>query len=127
HIDVDWQAGRFLRHQPHALDAEDIGDFVRVDEHRGGAVRDDGAGELGDRDHAALDVHVGITEAGDEVAAGGIDHLRALAAAIVEILADGGKAAAGDGDVGAGNDFAGVDVHPAAVADEGVGRGAAHG
>src|SRR5690606_31719253 len=93
----------------------------------GGAVRDDGAGELRDRHHATLDVHVRITEAGDEVAAGGVDHLRALAAAIGEIRTDGGKAAAGNGDVGTGNDFTGVDGHRAAVADEGVGRGAAHG
>ena len=31
--------------------------------------------ELGDRHHAALDVHVAVAEAGDEIAAGGVDHL----------------------------------------------------
>ena len=63
-------------HQPDARHAEHIGDLVRIDEHRGRAVRDDGAGELGDRHHAALDMHVRVAEAGHEVAPRGLDDPR---------------------------------------------------
>jgi hypothetical protein len=53
---------RLVVHQPHAGQAQHIGDLVRVDEHRGGAVRDDGAGEFGDGHHAALDMHVAVAQ-----------------------------------------------------------------
>ena len=41
----------------------------------GRAVRDDGAREFGDRHHAALDMHVPVAEAGDEVAPVRLDDL----------------------------------------------------
>ena len=51
---------RFVVHQFDAGQTEYVGDFVGVDEHAGGAVGNDGAGEFGDGDHAAFDVHVGV-------------------------------------------------------------------
>ena len=44
HIDVDRHGQRLVVHQPHARQAQHVGDLVRVDEHGGRAVRDDGAG-----------------------------------------------------------------------------------
>ena len=59
--------------------SEDIGDLVRVDEHRRRAVRDDGAREFRDGHHAALDMHVPVAEARHEIASLGLDDARLLA------------------------------------------------
>ena len=52
-------------HQPHAAQAQDVRNLVRVDEHRGGAVRHDRLHEAADRQHAAFDVHVTVAETGN--------------------------------------------------------------
>ena len=74
--DVDRLDQRLVMHQPHAGQAEHVGDLVRVDEHGGRAVRRDGADELGDGQHARFDVHVAVAEAGHQEAPVGLDHLR---------------------------------------------------
>ena len=61
---VDRHGQRLVMHQPHAFEAEHVGDLVRVDEHRGRAVRDDGAAEFGDRHHAAFDMHMPVAKPG---------------------------------------------------------------
>ena len=127
HMDVDGHGHRLVMHQPHARQAEDIGDFVRVDEHRGRAVRDDGAGEFGDGDHAALDMHVAVAEARNEIAAIGIDDLRFRPDTMRGIGAAIGEAAFDDGEVRAGDDLAGMDIDPSAVPHHKVRLGAAHG
>ncbi len=48
HMHVDRHGDRLVVHQPDAVQPQHIGDLVRVDEHRGGAMRNDGAAELGD-------------------------------------------------------------------------------
>ena len=58
------------------VEAEDVGDLVVVDEHGGGAVRQDGLGEAPDRDHRRLDVHVRVDEPGHQVGAVGVEHPR---------------------------------------------------
>ena len=126
HVDVDGQGLGFVVHQFDAGQAEDVGDFVGVDEHAGGAVGDDGAGEFGDGDHAAFDVHVGVAQAGDEVTAVSLHHFCLFPNRIVGIFADIGDAAVPDGDIGVGDDFAAVDVDPTAVFDDHRGRFAAH-
>src|SRR5690606_28517041 len=126
HVDVDGHGQRLVVHQAHAGQPQDVGDLVRVDEHAGRPVGDDGAGELGHGDHAALDVHVGVTQAGHKVALFGLDEPRLRADAVAGIRPDVGDATAGDGDVGAGQNFAAVDIDPAAVADDGIGMLAPH-
>ena len=127
HEDVDRQAHRLVMHQAHAGQAQHIGDLVRIDEHRGGAMRDHGAGEFGDRHHAALDMHVAIAQTRHHVAALGFDDFCLRPDGVRGIGPDIGETASGDGDVGAGNDFARMDVDPGAVADDHVGLGAPHG
>ena len=127
HEDVDRHGHRLVMHQPDAGQAQHIGDFVRVDEHRCGAMRDHRAGELGDRHHAAFDMHVRVAQARHKVAALRIDHLRCLADAMRRAGPYIGEAARGDGNVGAGDDLARMDVHPSAIADHRVSRVATHG
>ena len=93
---------RLVVHQPHAGQAEDVGDLVWVDEHAGRPVGNDGAGELGYGDHAALDVHVGIAQAGDKVALFGLNDAGLWANRMAGIRPNVGDAAAVDGHVGAG-------------------------
>src|SRR6185437_6565822 len=76
--------------------------------------------------HAALDMHVAVAEAGHEVAVTGLDHGGRGALRIAEVGADGGEAPVLDGDVGAAQDLARMHVHPAAVADQHVGRRPPH-
>ena len=69
---------------------------------------------------------VAVEEAGCQVAAGGVDHARALADAVGGV-AHVCHAAAGDRDVDVLLDLAGVDVHEARVLDDGLGRSGALG
>ena len=125
--DVDGLREGLVVHQADALEPHDIGDLVGVDEHAGGAVGGDGADEFGDGQHAAFDMHVPVAKAGDEVAALGVDDLRVRSDEAVEARAAPGEAAGFDGDVAAGEDLAGMDVDPGAVADHQIGGGAAGG
>ena len=121
-IDVDGRGERLVMHQADAFEAEHVGDLVRIDEHRGGAVRDDGAAEFGDRHHAALDMHVAVAQARHQVAPAGIDHLGALADGVAGVRPAIGEAARDDGKVGAGDHLARMHVDPAAVAHDQIGR-----
>ncbi len=64
-----------VEHPPHPLDAQHVGDLVRVGDDGGGAARHDGTRQLRRRHHAALDVHVGVDEAGQDPRAAQVEHL----------------------------------------------------
>src|SRR5690606_22613319 len=91
---------------------------VRIADRRGGAARQHGALELEGRDQAALDVHVGVDEAGHGDAAAPIDLARA---AVLFVRADDPVAA--DRDV-ALVQLAGRDVEEASALDHQVGGAA---
>ncbi|MCY1237915.1 hypothetical protein D9M72_506280 [compost metagenome] len=90
-------------------------------------MRDHRAGKFGDGDETAFDMHVGVAKAGHQVAAVRIDDLGVGADRVAGVRADIGEAASFDGDIGAGNDLAGIDVDPFSIADHEIGRLAAHG
>ncbi len=92
-----------------------------IDKHAGSAVGDHGAGELGRRHHPAFHMHVAVAQAGQDVAAGGI-YDGGVRADRVAGIADQGEPAGGDRHVDMGDDLARIDVHPAPVADDEVGR-----
>ncbi len=102
------------------------GSPVRIDKHAGRPVGNDGASELGHGDHAALDVHVGVAQTGDEIALFGLDEARARADSVTRVRPYVGDSAVINGDVGAGQNLAAVDIDPAAVANNSVGMLAPH-
>lgn len=107
-------AGRLrgeLLHVADAVETEDVGDLVRVGDGADGAVGDGDAGELRRGEHGALDVDVGVDEAGAEVAGVG-DGL---------VFADGGDFAVGDFDNAGENALVG-DVEDLAAEEHGEGR-----
>ena len=87
----------------------------------------DGADELADGQHAALDMHVAVAETGDEIAPARVDHPGLGADGPGSIRPAGGEAAGLDRDVAAGDHLAAVDIHPGAVADDEIGLCAAGG
>ena len=126
-VKVDRLLARFRQHQFDARHAEDVGHLVRVSEDGRRAVGDHGAGVFGDAQHAALDVHMRVQEAGHQAAAFRGDDFGLRADAIAELRADGGDAAGADGDIDMGDQFAGMGVDPASGADQQVGRPLPHG
>ena len=60
------------------VDAEHVGDLVRVGDDRCRAERQYEAGQLVDEKLHRLDVHVRVDEAGNDVLPGGVDRLPAL-------------------------------------------------
>ena len=74
HPNVDRLPGGLVHHHLDALQAEDVGDLVRVHEHAGRAMRDDGAHELGHGQHARFDVHVPVQQTWDQVLAARLHH-----------------------------------------------------
>ena len=125
HMHVDGHRCRLVMHQPHARQAEHIGDLVRIDEHRGRAMRDHGAAEFGDGDHAALDMHVPVAEPRHEVAPARLHHHRLGADRVAGIRPAIGKAPAADGNVRVLDDLARMHVHPAPAPHHEIGRLAA--
>ena len=123
--DLQRQAAALLEHPADAVEAEDVGDLVVVDEDGRRAVRQDRLGEPRDRDHRRLDVEMRVDEARDEVGAAGVEELRVRAARVARV-AEHGDAAVLDRDVGAVEDLAGVDVDEAPARDQEVGGRAAH-
>lgn len=125
--DVDRLHERFVVHHADPFEAEDVGDFVGVGEHGRGAVGDHGAGEFGGGEHAAFNVHMAITQAGDHIAVASVDDLGVRPFAMIGRGADKGDAACRDGDVMGRQDFAGVDIDPDAASDDRIRRRAACG
>ena len=121
-MDIDGHGHRLVMHQANAVQAEHIRDLVRIDEHRGRAVRDHGAAELRHRHHAAFDMHVRVAQAGNEIAATGIHHLGALADGVRGVRPAIGESPAGDCNIGSGNDLARMDIDPAPVAHDEIRR-----
>ena len=60
---------RIGEHEAHAVEAHDVADLVRVGADGRRAPRQDGAGEILGDHHRALDVHVRVDVAGDQVTA----------------------------------------------------------
>ena len=133
-----WRAGRHLReyvdglhqrlvmHHPHAAQAKNIGNLMRVGEHRRRAMRDHGGGEFGRRQHPAFDMHVTIAEARDQVTASRLDHLGIRADAMAGVRADIGETPGGDGDLPVQH-LARLHIDQFAATDDHVGRAAACG
>ena len=73
---LELEAAALLEHPTDAVEPEDVGDLVIVDEHRRGAVRQDRLGEARDGHHRRLDVHVRVDEPGHEMGTVGVEHAR---------------------------------------------------
>jgi hypothetical protein len=78
HEHVERQPLGGLEHPLDPCGSEHVRDLVRVGHHRGRAVRDDRAGELGRRELGGLDVHVRVDEAGHQVVAAAVDALASV-------------------------------------------------
>ena len=65
-MEFEWRPPAVFDHQLHALDAEDVGDFVRVGDRGDGAVNGREPSELARHHHRAFDVDVGIDETGHD-------------------------------------------------------------
>ncbi len=85
------------------------------------------AGKLRDGEHAAFDMHMAIAEAWTGVASASINDFCLGTDTVTGVTADEGEASVTDGDIRAGNDFAGVHIHPPGIPDYGVGGFAAIG
>ena len=125
--DVDRLHQRFVMHHAHTGQAEDIGDLMRIGEHRRRTMGDHRAGEFCRGQHAGFDVHMPVTKAGDHVAPVCLDNLGLRAGHIAGIRHNGGDPAGGDGDVVAWQGFAAVDIDPDAALDHRVGGRTARG
>ncbi len=77
---VNGRRGDSIEQPVDAVGAEHVGDLVRVGHHRSGAVGQDGASELVDRQLGGFDVHVGVDEPGHEVRARDVLALPAVVA-----------------------------------------------
>lgn len=75
HQYVEGHVGGGLRHGPDAGRAADICNLVGVGGYGGGAAGQDQLREPGGGHHTALNVHMGVDEAGDGVAARSVDLL----------------------------------------------------
>ena len=69
HVLAELGLFRILKHEAHAVEAHDVADLVRVGADGRRAPRQNGAGEIFGDHHRALDVHVRVDVAGDQVAA----------------------------------------------------------
>ena len=119
---IQRQRGGFVVHQLDACEAQHVGNLVGVDEHAGGAVRGDRAGELGHREHAALDVHGAVAQPGYQEAVRSLDDAGRRTDGAARVGADVGDASLGNRDVSVRNNFAGIDVDPTTLPDHQVGR-----
>ncbi len=64
-----------IMHHTHTGQPQYIGNLMRVGEHAGGAMRDHGSGEFRRGQHAAFNMHMRITQAGQHKATLCLDHL----------------------------------------------------
>ena len=117
---------RLVMHQAHTGQAEDVCDFVRVGEHRRGAVRDDGSTEFGRNQHTGFDVHMSVAQAGNDVPPLRFDDFGIRSDAVTGIGANIGEAALRDGDLPLQH-LARVDKNDLAAPDHGVGGRASGG
>ena len=85
----------------HALDAEDVGQLMRIPEHRGGALGEDDFGVALGWQMRAFEVHVGVHQAGRQVATGQGTHFMGVGAAAAGV--DAGDHLADDTDVSGAN------------------------
>ena len=68
HVLAELGLFRILKHEAHAVEAHDVADLVRVGADGRRAPRQNGAGEIFGDHHRALDVHMRVDVAGDQVA-----------------------------------------------------------
>lgn len=116
---VEGKLLRRIEEVTQALRAEHVGDFVRVADRGGGAVRQDATFKLVGRDQGAFNMQMRVDEAGDDHLVAGVDFTHA---AIVVIGAD--DAVAADRDVAAIN-LAGRDIEKAPALQHQIGGRAA--
>ena len=107
----------FVMHHAHAFQPQHIGDLMRVGEHRRGAMGDHSAGKFRRCQHAAFDVHMPVTQAGDHIAALCLDHLGRVAFAMAGVRPDKGNAARLDRDIMVRQGFTRVHVDPDTAGD----------
>jgi hypothetical protein len=124
---VDRLKHGLIVHHPYAPQTEDVGDFVRIDEHPCRPVRQDGADELGHRDHSRLDVHVPVEKAGHQIPTAGLDDLGPPADGVARVFPDVGDPASAHSNVRVVDDLARLHANPAAVTNDKVGRMTSHG
>ena len=123
--DLELQPAALLEHPADAVEPEDVGDLVIVDEHGRGAVRQDRLGEARHGHHRRLHVHVGVDEPWHEERPVGIEYAR-LRPARVGGVAEHRDPPRLDRDVDAVEHLARVDADQAPAGDEQVGGLAAH-
>ena len=97
-----------------AVEAEDVGVFVRVNDHRTGAVRHDGARKFRRGEHGAFDVEMPVNQARRQIRTLEINHLLRL------IIAEADDPTVLDGDIGL-VDFAAEDVDDTGVFEQQLG------
>ena len=77
-----------------AVRSQDVGDLVRVGDDGGRSKRQHEPGELVDEELRRLQVHVGVDEAGHDVAAARVERL------LAGVLTEAGDEPVDDGDIG---------------------------
>jgi len=105
-INVDGLGHRFIMHQADTVQSKHIGNLVGINEHRGRAMGDHGAAKFGNRHHAAFNMHVGVTQSGDQISAAGIDNPSVFTDHRAGIRTAIGKPALDNRQIGTGNDLA---------------------
>ncbi len=124
---MDGLLGGFVHHQLDALQAEYVGNLMRIDEHARGAAHRRRPHELGDSEHARLDVHVTIQQSRYEVASLRLDDLCLLPNRMAGIRSHIGNVPIHNGNIGMRDKLAGLNADPSSITDHKVGRGASHG
>ena len=108
-----------IQEEADAVLADDIGDLVRIADHRRHAIGQDAAVEFMRGDERGFDVQMRVYEAGDDDLAGDVDLFNAP---IIGAGAD--DAVAGDGDVGS-DELAGDEIEETAAFQDDFRRDAA--
>ncbi len=122
HDEPHGQAATRLDRVAHTVDARDVGELVRIDEHRGGAARAHRLGVRAGREHRRLEVHVHVDEAGRDEAAGAVERVEGVGARAGLVHARDERT--DDADVG-GAQLAAPDVDERAAGEQQVERLAA--
>ena len=119
HDEAHGQTAAGLDRVAHAVDTGDVGELVRVDEHRGGAARAHRLGVGARREHRRLEVHVQVDEARGDEAPGAVERVERIGAGAG--LVHAGDQRTDDADVG-GAQLAAPDVDQRAAGEEQVER-----
>ncbi|MNN30910.1 hypothetical protein D3C81_1445740 [compost metagenome] len=125
-IDLKRQDLTFLVHPAHALRAKHVGDFVRIHKDAGRPFGQRRLGELGHRQHGALNVHMPVQKPGNNVASRRVDHDGVLADRVLGIPHEG-DSPFGNGDVRQRQQLPGVDIDQRTALNDQIGLRFTHG